>query len=260
MKKCTKCGDPKEIKAFSKDKSRPDGLCTWCKRCRASHLKLYHQSKPDLIKKGLKKYRIENSGKIREQKKAWAEKNSKKVFLQKKAWRDANLDKLRERHKQWCKDNPDRVRFLYRDWYAKNPEKAKTLSRRKYIKHRSLSSGRLNDGIRRAIQKSLHGYKNGYHWEELVGYTLGKLKTHLEKQFQFGMTWENYGPVWHVDHKIPIVAFNFEKQDDIDFRRCWALNNLQPLWAGENMSKGAKIDKPFQPSLVGLACGVQNEK
>ena len=72
----------------------------------------------------------------------------------------------------------------------------------------------------------------------------------LEKKFKPGMTWENHGTVWHIDHKIPIAVFNFEKPDDIDFRLCWSLKNLQPLEASENMSKNDTIDAPFQPSLA----------
>jgi 5-methylcytosine-specific restriction endonuclease McrA len=53
-----------------------------------------------------------------------------------------------------------------------------------------------------------------------------------------------------VDHIIPIAVFNFEKPEDIDFRRCWALKNLQPLESKQNQSKGAKIDRPFQPALM----------
>jgi len=37
--------------------------------------------------------------------------------------------------------------------------------------------------------------------------------------------------------------------DDIDFKRCWELSNLQPLWANENRIKRCKLKKPFQPSL-----------
>jgi hypothetical protein len=63
------------------------------------------------------------------------------------------------------------------------------------------------------------------------------------------MTWENYGD-WHIDHKIPVSAFNFSKASDIDFKRCWKLSNLQPLWAAQNVSKGNKLERPFQPSLA----------
>jgi hypothetical protein len=109
---------------------------------------------------------------------------------------------------------------------------------------------KLSSGIRCGILKSVkRGSKAGRHWEGLVGYTVDDVKTHLERRFSPGMTWENQGSCWHIDHKIPVAAFNFETPDDIDFKRCWSLKNLRPLWATENMSKGARLDRPFQPSL-----------
>ena len=63
---------------------------------------------------------------------------------------------------------------------------------------------------------------------------------HLAKQFAEGMTWDNYGK-WHVDHIIPKSFFKFGDTKDGGFQQCWALSNLQPLWASENCSKGAKI-------------------
>jgi hypothetical protein len=32
------------------------------------------------------------------------------------------------------------------------------------------------------------------------------------------------------------------KIDSNGFRSCWALENLQPLWAEENLKKGDKVD------------------
>jgi len=84
------------------------------------------------------------------------------------------------------------------------------------------------------------GMKAGRHWEELVNFTIDELKKHIEKLFTPEMTWENYGTYWHIDHKVPIAVFNFERPDDIDFHLCWSLKNLQPLEASKNMSKGAK--------------------
>jgi len=84
-----------------------------------------------------------------------------------------------------------------------------------------------------------------------VGYTVAKLMAHLEKLFRPGMCWENYGRGgWHIDHIIPRAAFNYQTPQDIDFKRCWALSNLQPLWERENIAKGAKLTAPFQPSLA----------
>jgi 5-methylcytosine-specific restriction endonuclease McrA len=65
------------------------------------------------------------------------------------------------------------------------------------------------------------------------------------------MSWENYGKfTWHIDHIIPVAVFNFSSFKDLDFKRCWALSNLQPLEAKKNHSKGCRVSKPFQPSLI----------
>ena len=63
------------------------------------------------------------------------------------------------------------------------------------------------------------------------------------------MCWDNYGK-WHIDHIIPKSVYNYTKPEHTDFKRCWALKNLQPLWASDNLSKNDKIDKPFQQALL----------
>jgi len=108
---------------------------------------------------------------------------------------------------------------------------------------------RLNKNISLGIRQSLNGNKKRIRWEHLTGYTLQQLKNHIEKQFKPYMSWENYGE-WHIDHIIPISKFNFTKSNHIDFRKCWSLENLQPLWASENITKSNKLPKPFQPSLL----------
>jgi hypothetical protein len=93
--------------------------------------------------------------------------------------------------------------------------------------------------------------KNGRSWQALVGYSVDDLRQHIENQFKDGMTWERFlaGEI-HIDHKIPVSAFNFITTEDIDFKRCWAISNLQPLWAKDNLKKKDKLLKPFQPSLA----------
>lgn len=116
---------------------------------------------------------------------------------------------------------------------------------------RSTEKGRLNDAFSSAIYRSLKEAKGNRRWESLVGYTVEQLMAHIEKQFKPGMSWGNYGKfTWHIDHIIPVVAFNFDSPDCIDFKRCWALSNLRPLEAKKNHSKNDKLAVPFQPSLL----------
>lgn len=66
------------------------------------------------------------------------------------------------------------------------------------------------------------------------------LKSHIEKQFQKGMTWNNHGPTgWHIDHIIPLSAAKSPKQI-IDLCH---YTNLQPLWAKENLQKNNKLPR-----------------
>jgi hypothetical protein len=53
------------------------------------------------------------------------------------------------------------------------------------------------------------------------------------------MSWDNVGK-WHIDHIIPLSSFRFTSMDDPEFRAAWALSNLRPMWATENILKGAR--------------------
>lgn len=81
-------------------------------------------------------------------------------------------------------------------------------------------------------------------WFKVIGYTLEQLITHIENQFLPGMNWDNYGKSgWHIDHIKPISYFKFDCPDQLDFKECWALNNLQPLWEKDNLRKGGSNTK-----------------
>lgn len=103
---------------------------------------------------------------------------------------------------------------------------------------RTANEIRIGSNISRGIRNSLKSSKNGAHWEDIVGYTVGKLIAHLEQQFLPNMSWENYGVNgWHIDHKIPQSHFNFSSVNDRAFLECWAIENLQPLWSIDNWKK-----------------------
>jgi predicted nucleic acid-binding Zn ribbon protein len=74
-----------------------------------------------------------------------------------------------------------------------------------------------------------------------LDYTGEELYNHLESQFTDGMSWDNRNN-WHIDHIRPVSSFNYDSTEHPDFKKCWALNNLQPLWAEDNLKKGDEWD------------------
>jgi len=146
-----------------------------------------------------------------------------------------------DRCKQW-KDQREFTSFNLQNgffsWCFKCRNKDRIRENKKKLYH--IPKHRISRNIRTGIYKSLHTGKGGG-WEKAVGYTLLELKKYLEKQFVDGMSWDNYGE-WQIDHIKPISGFNFQSMKDPDFKRYWALSNLQPLWAEDNWHKRKKLD------------------
>lgn len=139
--------------------------------------------------------------------------------------------------------NPEANRQKARAHYWANRERVlarmSTEEGRRYARERQRAKmatpeGRLYSNTGRAIRESLKGAKAGRKWETVVGYTVSDLMAHLQKQFDRRMTWANMGE-WEVDHIRPRCSFDLSNPDE--FRQCWALTNLRPLWAKANRAK-----------------------
>lgn len=96
---------------------------------------------------------------------------------------------------------------------------------------------RVTKNIRLRIRLALRKYKKSAATEKLTGCPFSYLHLWLQAQFLPGMTWENHGE-WHIDHIRPCNSFNLF--DPLEQKRCFHYTNLQPLWATDNLSKGAK--------------------
>jgi len=156
-------------------------------------------------------------------------------------YRNSNKEKIKESNKQWRLNNWEKHKESCRQWKQNNNGRLNEyLKLRLADKQKNDLNYRLNNSVGSMMYHSLKESKSGRHWEELVGYTLQQLKEHLENLFQPGMSWNNYGQ-WHIDHIIPRSAWKFEKPEYPEFKQCWALCNLQPLWAKDNIRKSNKI-------------------
>lgn len=236
MKTCAKCKCTKELSEFYVRRGVGDGFQRTCKICSCLIAKEDYENNPE-------KY-------AKKEKERYAK--DPEFYKAKTAnWREQNPDKVIEYHKQWYANNKEYSIQQAREWNDAHPEQFRANLRRSNKKKRGTSEGQLNHCISSAVRHSLkNGAKASRHWEELVNFTIAQLRNHLEKLFTPEMNWENYGSVWEIDHKIPISVHNFERPEDLDFRLCWSLKNLQPLGRLKNRSKSNKIDKPFQSSLA----------
>ena len=104
----------------------------------------------------------------------------------------------------------------------------------------STVKGAISDRIRRQVNHYLGKYRisKGGKTFALLGYSPMDLVNHLESQFTDGMTWENRSE-WHIDHTKPVTSFDFTFDTENVIKECWALENLKPLWAKDNQSKGS---------------------
>jgi len=172
-----------------------------------------YRKNADLYLERSKKYRIENAGSIKSKRMEYVEKNR---------------ELLREKNKEYRK-RPD-VKAKRAEWARNN--------------RRSDVGANIRNRVQRMVHKCLRGAgeQKNKALESLLGYSTSELRTHLEKQFTNGMTWDIFltGRI-HIDHIKPVSSFNITSESCDDFRACWALSNLRPLWATDNLKKGAAL-------------------
>jgi hypothetical protein len=89
---------------------------------------------------------------------------------------------------------------------------------------------RVSDRVRRALKSD-----KTKHSIEYLCCDIDKFKAHIEGKFINGMSWENYGEEWQIDHIIPI-AYGNPTLDEIIQRLHYT--NTQPLSVEENCKKG----------------------
>jgi len=232
----------------------------WCSECAKDDTRLAARQR-----------REKNIEEVNKKQKEWRNKNPEKVKWYKQEWDSKNPEKVKSKYMNFLTKNPTYERDRSRErrkaetpedkkvhsvrmaqWRSLNPDKNKATAKRSSEKRLSTPRGKMDAAIRNGINATIRkGSKAGRRTFEILGYTVEELTDHLESQFKPGMTWENHGRYgWHIDHIIPLAAFNYETPYDLDFKRAWALGNLQPMWAEDNIRKHAKLDEPFQPSLA----------
>jgi hypothetical protein len=216
-KVCSKCSENKSVCDFGKSKSSKDGLLYCCKECNNKRSQHYRKNNPE---------------KILELTRNWTKKNPEWVYNRHKKYRLENSKKINELHTNWLNNNLEKRKEYRRNYKSRKHQQRKERRKSDHIFN-------LTNKMRCRLWKYLTIFevtkKNKTF--DIVGCTPKFLKEHLEKQFTKGMTWELFGKHIHIDHIIPLSSAKTEEEL---YKLCH-YSNLQPLWAGDNLSKGTKV-------------------
>ena len=221
---CFKCKSwlPLEEK-FGKCKIGKDSWDGFARKC-LSCAKIYYDSHKDAICKQKQEYRKNNLEKMLEKEREYQLAHQEEYRLRTNAYRQTNGDTVRANaRKSWRKRYYGKLIFDI-----------------KYMLSASVSA---------RVRNSLKDGKNGTHVFDIIGCSFEDFYTNLEFQFNGEYTWNLYGKgegKWSIDHKIPVDAFEFESYEDPMLKKCWALDNIRPLWNDQNSSKGKKILPEFE--------------
>jgi hypothetical protein len=221
-KSCCNCKKVLSLTDFSKSKSRKDGLNPECRLCvsarnnrkRAERTKSHQKwrlANKEHVNSAQHEYRKKDEVKSKRAlyQSAYSKLNAEAINAQKRAWRLTVLDDQR----------------LKRSVYVKTRESSDVMFK-------------ITRRLRSRFGKLLTGKVKNSSAVHDLGCSVEALRDHLEALFDHGMTWANYGQ-WHLDHVVPLASAS----TDIELKALCAFTNLQPLWANENLKKGAKVGK-----------------
>ena len=163
-------------------------------------------------------------------------------------YKRANLIHVKSTQKKWKENNP----YYMRNYKIINKEKIREYNRG----YESQPLVRLRKNISRNVNRYIFragGSQFGSSIFNHLPYTAQELRDHLEANFETWMNWDNWGIydvntwndhdsltwTWQIDHIIPQSKFNYTSMEDINFAYCWALSNLRPFSAKQNIADGA---------------------
>jgi hypothetical protein len=222
MKTCSGCQLEKDVQCFYKKGRKIDSYTSQCKDCIKEKRKIHYGNNREKIITRVGEYnkRINRNETRRDRYKDDSE-YRQGILLEVSEYNNRVNTKERRRNR-YRDDHEYRKRILL---LASSRYRENSL-------HKRMSS---------MVRYHLVENKNRVSWLAGVDYSIKELRIHIENQFRDGMSWEHfYAGMIHIDHIIPAIKFNFISIYDQSFRDCWALSNLQPLWAYDNLSKGSK--------------------
>jgi hypothetical protein len=236
--KCIVCGTTER-------RHKSLGLCVKCYKHKQYKLNFERDREKNRVRANLWYYA--NLEKAKESRKNWRIENKEKDSAWHKEWKIKNIEKVKKNNRDWYLENIDLTKERSKKWKEENADNAKKSARDcSCYRYHSDVHFRIKVIVGSSIRcrlKNRFFSKNRKKTWDFLPYTVDELKQHLENLFESWMNWNNWGiskGKWNIDHIKPDSLFNYKSMEDKEFQDCWALSNLRPLDAIENIKKWNK--------------------
>lgn len=240
MKKvCTMCQEEKVLEDFTFDKgNKKDGRRASCKECCRKKNAEYIKANPDKKLESDKKSYEKLKEKKLAQKKEYYLKKKEEILLKRKEYHLNNKDLIVERQKKYRDANLEKLRYKNKMYHRIN---AKKLTEKKQQRIDSSPLRQFKERIRLLTKNAFYRLKHNKakRTHIILGADWETIREHIVSQLKDGMTWEAFvaGDI-HVDHIQPLASATTEEE----LIALCHYKNLQPLWALDNLKKGATFD------------------
>jgi hypothetical protein len=225
-KLCKTCLLKLDTKLFTKSKDNKDGLRTQCNICRSLKRKNDRAKNPKKWRDYENKYRKANPEAKKAKDKRYRDKHKEQAKTYFKSYYEKNSEIIKERTKKYQMENIEAHREYKKVYQKRRRDEDPIFRIIGNIRHR------LNEFLK------YEGMKKNSKISQYLGCDKEYLRKYIESQFKPGMTWDNYGSEWHVDHKMPLKTENVT-EEQIYERNYYT--NLQPMWGSDNIKKSNKL-------------------
>lgn len=213
---CTKCKKLKLIEDFCFCKTSKDKLSYKCKECRTEEGRNYRKKHRNTHIEYRRNYLNKNREKINKYTAEYRKTESGKIAFKKCYEKRKLLGKPYSYEKNKIKNDPN---------------------------------FKLTKRLRQRIKRALDGIGKISTSEKLLGCSFSFFINYIEILFKEGMSFDNYGKIWDLDHYIPCNYFNLELEEEQKI--CFHYKNLRPLFCYENRCiKNSKIPEDTNEKIL----------
>ena len=243
LKKCDECGIEKLLNEFPYHK-KSNYFEHICKHCGNA------KKRENYLLKTPEEKKIKSDKSVE-----WNKNNPEK--------RKVIVNNYHENHKEeesiYYENNKEYIINRNKKWYLLNKTEINKKSSKRRKNNPMLKIKHVVSVLIRHALKASNGSKACKSCFKHLPYTAEELKNYIESLFEPWMTWKNHGVynpktwddndsstwTWQLGHIVPQSELIYTSMEEDNFKKCWALSNLKPQSAKENILDGTRLKRKY---------------